>query len=274
MAPGVVNVASQLGRLRQKTHKASAGGRRGVLLDLGPPWVEAVTVGHEAASRPLFSTLALVSCGELPPQAGAEGEEKGGGSEEEEGGKRSSCSLVSGHRHRSEGWTRSARRCSASLSAQLGRRKRKKLPRTSSLRGTRLQGAYAKVTGSHCASSSCPSGVSCKPDLPGLRGSVGGDTRLRVRYCRVLERPRPHWWLHVRQAPGVQSFQGLGLPVDFVPTSLVNQHVLRCSVWRHLGCHRGGQCRQGSGSVQFLLGVLCLPGGGFSVGADVGWIPR
>ena len=129
--------------------------------------------------------------------------------------------------------------------------------------------------------------------------------------------------------------------MGFVPTSPVKQYVPRCAVWRQLGCHCGGQCRQGSGSVQLMLpfsassavssqqvlssrwmprgslcsargfraptvkstflaflggfnlgcycggqcspvsgslqilpGVLCYPGGGISVGADFGWIPR
>ena len=34
---------------------------------------------------------------------------------------------------------------------------------------------------------------------PGLRGSSGGDSRLRVRVCRQLE--LLYWWCYVRQAP-------------------------------------------------------------------------
>ena len=151
VALGVVNVASQLGRLRQKTHKASAGGRRGVLKDLGPPWVEAVTVGHEAASRPLFSTLALADTAAevldsravnfLFKQALKERKK------EEEAKKRreEKEQLLAGLRTPAQirGLDKICAEVSASLSAQLERRKRKKkkFPRTSSLRGTRLQSA-------------------------------------------------------------------------------------------------------------------------------------
>ena len=55
--------------------------------------------------------------------------------------------------------------------------------------------------------------------------------------------------------------QGLRMPVDFVPTTLVKQYFPRSSVWRHLVCHSGGQCRQGSGSVRLVLGVLCFLSG-------------
>ena len=41
---------------REQKTASSAGGRRGVLKDPGPPWVEAVTVGYVAASLPLLST--------------------------------------------------------------------------------------------------------------------------------------------------------------------------------------------------------------------------
>ena len=41
-----------------------------------------------------------------------------------------------------------------------------------------------------------------------------------------------------------------------------------------LGCHRGGQCRQGSESVQILLVVLLFRGVGIAVGAGFGWAVR
>ena len=63
-----------------------------------------------------------------------------------------------------EAWRRWSENVLSSSSSAGKRRKRKKrrkrrLPRTSSLRGTRLQGAYAKVTGLLFTSSSCSSGA-------------------------------------------------------------------------------------------------------------------
>ena len=111
----------------------------------------------------------------------------------------------------------------------LGTRKRRKrrLPRTSSLRGTRLQRAHAKVSGFHCGTSSC-SGVCGKHVLRGLATALEATPVFVFVFA-------DYWNDHTG-----------GVTVDFVPSSLVIQYVLRSSMWRQFGCHRGGQCRQGS----------------------------
>ena len=58
--------------------------------------------------------------------------------------------------------------------------------------------------------------------------------------------------------PEGQFLQGLRMPVVFVPASPVKQYVPRISWWRQLGCLSAGECRQESGSVRFVLGVLYI----------------
>ena len=69
--------------------------------------------------------------------------------------------------------------------------------------------------------------------------------------------------------PCEQSFLGLRLPTDVVPSSPVKQYVPRSSQWWFMRW-----------SVLSRVRVIAdpagcsLPGGGLSVGADVGWILR
>ena len=92
---------------------------------------------------------------------------------------------------------------------------------------------------------------------PCLRGSSRGDSRFCVR---VAERCYDYTG-GVFSAVHEGSYDASGFRAHCTCVSVRSSHF-----WlRLLGCHCGGQCRQG---------VLCYPVGGFVVGADAGWIPR
>ena len=88
--------------------------------------------------------------------------------------------------------------------------------------GTRLQGAYAKVTGFHCASSSCSSVAWSKQVLQAF---AAGLEAISASVCVIAE----NWndfsgGVMSDRHPGVQFFQVLRLLVVFVPTSHVKQY--------------------------------------------------
>ena len=140
---------------------------------------------------------------------------------------------------------------SSSYPAVRSRKRRKRLPGTSSFQDTRLQGAYAKVTGSYHATSSCSPGTCGKQVLQAL---VAALVATSVSVC-VL----PEYWNDFTAGytsdrhPGEQSFLGLRLLVDFVLFSPVKQYVPRSS-WSYMRWSVLSRVR----SLRILLGVLFL----------------
>ena len=128
---------------------------------------------------------------------------------------------------------------SAGTKRKRKKRKKKKLP----------QFCYRVLTpmllGFHCSTSSCSSGACGKQVLQAFTAALEATF---VPVCVIADN-----WNDC--AGGVIS--------DRHPDEqcFMKQYVLRCSMWRQLGCHCGGPCRQGSGSVRIVLGVLCYPSG-------------
>ena len=174
------------------------------------------------------------------------------------------------------------------------KRRKRRLPRTSSLRDARHQGACAKVTGTRHRHA-CQAPAASKFSRPSRQL-----WRRPPSVCVIADNWNDYnGSVTSHRHPGAQFLQGFRLPKDFVPTSFVIQHVPPCSIWRHVGCTCGGQCRQGSGSVRLCwcclwvnsawisLTVDFVPsspvkqyvprtsrGGVFAVGSVFGWMPR
>ena len=96
------------------------------------------------------------------------------------------------------------------------RRKEKEEEEELPRRGTRLQGAYAKVTGYHDATSSCSSGACGMQDLQAFALALVATPVSWNDYTGGVMSDRH---------PGEQFIQGLWVPVDFAPVSPVKQYV-------------------------------------------------
>ena len=150
------------------------------------------------------------------------------------------------------------------------KKRRKKLPRSSSLRGSRLPRAYAKISVSINAFSSCSSGACGKQVLQAFAAALEATP---VSVCVAAE-----FWNDFTggvlsdRHPEEQFFQDFKMPVDFVP-SPVFQYVPRFSG----GVNSGVSEVVSAVKNQDLCGScspFCYPSGGIAAGADFGWTPR
>ena len=235
---------------------ASSGMRPALLSEVAEPQGDAVTPGVVTARAPLLDRVVPTVRGDdgvdgttlryLLKKSLAQKE-----AEEEEQERRREEKL----RDFSKSFTRQQEGGGASGASSSSHPTRRKKKRKKKRRPA--PGAYAKATGSHCSScSSCACGKQVlQPFAAGLEATPVSVFVVAVNWNDYLG------GITSDRHPDQQFLQGLRLPMDLVPTSPVIQYVPRCSMWRQFGCPLGGQCRQGSGPVWLVLGVLCYPGG-------------